>query len=220
MIVYSPINGEVLQSAIKFFPKTGFIMTQLGGDPPPILSAIRNDLSKQLADYSFTEKDASSLLTGKDFLEKIWKIILGVPLGIAILTEGMSIQTISNVFYELGIMDSLGKETLIIKTKEYVIPSDFKRTEYVNYDERFSLNFQKFYQNLKDREDYYWDMSEWMQANPAHSIDYIKRAFLLNPKKQYIEEAERIFKASRNKIDESSLFHIQNFIKRGKTLAR
>ena len=38
--------------------------------------------------------------------------------------------------------------------------------------------------------------------------EVLKRAFLLNPKKQYIEEAERIFKANRNKIDESSLFHI------------
>jgi len=34
MIVYSPINGEVLTDAVKFHPRTAFIMTQLGTPLP------------------------------------------------------------------------------------------------------------------------------------------------------------------------------------------
>ena len=79
--------------------------------------------------YKFCEVDASSLVTGKDLLDKIWKIILGAPLGIAVLTKDMPDKTIANIFYELGMMDALGKETLIIKSKDYQIPSDFMRTQ-------------------------------------------------------------------------------------------
>lgn len=110
MIVYSPINGEVLSSAIQFHPKHAFIMTQLAGPTPTELSEIKTALKVQLASIGFDWIDATSLLTGKDFLDKIWKIILGVPLGIAIVTPNMSEKTIANIFYELGIMDTLGKK--------------------------------------------------------------------------------------------------------------
>ena len=213
MIVYSPINGEVLSSAIQFHPKHAFIMTQLAGPTPTELSEIKTALKVQLASIGFDWIDATSLLTGKDFLDKIWKIILGVPLGIAIVTPNMSEKTIANIFYELGIMDALGKETLIIKSTSYKIPSDFKRTEYLNYDTTFTSRFDQFRKNLLEREQHYWLMSEILEADPVLSIDYIKRAYLLNPKKVYKKEAEEIFYQNIHAIDKQSKIHIKNFIK-------
>ena len=113
MIVYSPINGEVLTDAVKFHPRTAFIMTQLGSPLPKELIKIRKRLKKELKKFNFQEVDSTSLVTGKDFLDKIWKMILGAPLGIAILTKDMPDKTIANIYYELGMMDALGKETLI-----------------------------------------------------------------------------------------------------------
>jgi len=213
MIVYSPINGEVLTNAIRFYPKHAFIMTQLGEPLPKELGEIRTALLFELNKHGYHEIDASSLVTGKDFLHKIWKIILGVPLGIAVLTKDMPEKTIANIYYELGIMDALGKETLIIKSKDYAIPSDFKRTEYVNYDSNFTHNFEKFGFNLTEREEHYWLMGEIMEADPVLSIDYIKRAYLINPQIKYKNEAERIFKLYSQKIDKQSKIHIRNFIK-------
>ncbi len=213
MIVYSPINGEVLTNAIKFLPKQAFIMTQLGQPIPEELSVIRKALDLQLQDSNFKAIDASSLVTGKDFLDKIWKIILGVPLGIAILTKDMPERTIANIYYELGMMDALGKETLIIKSKDYSIPSDFKRTEYVNYGPEFDSSFKKFGENLVEREKHYWLMGELMEADPVLAIDYIKRAYLLNPKTIYKEEAKRLFEKNIDAIDHQSKIHIRNFIK-------
>ncbi len=99
MIVYSPINGEVLTNTFKYYPKSAFVMTQLGLPESSILIQIRKDLSLELEKFKFNEIDASSVVTGYDFLDKIWKIILGVPLGIAILTKGMPEKTIANIFY-------------------------------------------------------------------------------------------------------------------------
>ena len=213
MIVYSPINGEVLTNAVQFHPRTAFIMTQLGTPLPKELIKIRQGLSKELKKYKFFEVDASSLVTGKDFLDKIWKIILGAPLGIAILTKDMPDKTIANIFYELGMMDALGKETLIIKSKDYQIPSDFMRTEYVNYNSHFNSSFKKFQSNLNDRESHYWLMGEIMQADPVLAIDYIKRAYLLRPQKKYIKEAARLYKKNESEIDAQSKIHILSFLK-------
>ncbi len=212
MIVYSPINGEVLTDAVKFYPRTAFIMTQLGTPLPKELITIRKSLKSELKKFKFKDVDASSLVTGKDFLDKIWKIILGSPLGIAILTKDMPDRTIANIYYELGMMDALGKETLIIKSKDYEIPSDFKRTEYVNFDSSFITSFKKFQSNINEREEHYWLMGELMQADPVLAIDYIKRAYLLNPLKKYIREAKRIFQLNKQKIDSQSQIHIKSFL--------
>ncbi len=213
MIVYSPINGEVLTDAVKFHPRTAFIMTQLGTPLPKELITIRKGLKTELKKFNFKEVDASSLVTGKDFLDKIWKIILGAPLGIAILTKDMPDRTIANIYYELGMMDALGKETLIIKSKDYEIPSDFKRTEYVNFNKSFISSFKKFQSNLDEREGHYWLMGELMQADPVLAIDYIKRAYLLSPQKKYIKEAEKIYKLNEDNIDAQSKLHILSFLK-------
>jgi len=219
VIAYSPVNAEVLTNAITFYPRHAFIMTQLGKPIPKELNQIRIALKNELGKTKFNEIDASSLVTGRDFLDKIWKIILGVPLGIAILTKDMPEKTIANIYYELGMMDALGKETLIIKSEDYSIPSDFKRTEYLNYNANFSVSFKKFCNNLKEREDHYWLMSELMGADPVLSIDYIKRAYLINPLKKYKKEAEKIFTRNADYIDNQSKMHIKNFIKSKQNLS-
>jgi len=122
-------------------------------------------------------------------------------------------KTIANIFYELGMMDALGKETLIIKSKDYQIPSDFMRTEYVNYNHSFKTSFKKFKSNLDARESHYWLMGEIMQADPVLAIDYIKRAYLLQPLKKYIKEALRLYKKNESEIDAQSKIHILSFLR-------
>ena len=94
-------------------------MTQLGGNLTPQLNEIRLAISEFLISINFREIDAGSYVTGGDFLEKIWKQILAVPVGIAILTNDMKLTTVANIFYELGILDALGKESIVIKSKDF-----------------------------------------------------------------------------------------------------
>jgi len=105
-------------------------MTKIGKPIPNEVKNIRTTLSKYLKKETINEIDADSYITGKDFLIKIWDNIISVPLGIAVITEELSQRTLENIFYEIGLFQALGKETLIIKTKETSVPSDFVRTEY------------------------------------------------------------------------------------------
>lgn len=213
MIVYSPINGEILTNSIKYYPRTAFVMTQLGGTKSKELDEIRSKLSSELNKYSFAEKDALSLVTGGDLLDKIWKIILGVPLGIAILTSDMPQKTISNIYYELGLMDALGKETIIIKSAGYEIPSDLIRTEYISYNENFDSSFSKFIDNISDRETHYDIMAEALKVDPVSSIEYLKRAYLINPFPKYVNTASSIYLEYEEHIDTQSKIHIKGFLK-------
>ncbi|MCC5907836.1 MAG: hypothetical protein JJU13_16600 [Balneolaceae bacterium] len=79
-------------------------MTKLGEPIPEVISEIREKLTRKLDSLNINEFDASSMVTGRDFLLKIWNQILSVPLGIGIVDESMSAQTMANIFYEIGIV--------------------------------------------------------------------------------------------------------------------
>ena len=117
-------------------------MTKLGGDIPPEILEIRDSLACALSKHEIKIIDAASEITGRDFLEKIWKMVLSVPFGICIVSENLSCKTISNIFYEVGLLHAYGKEALVIKTKNAKVSSDFVRTEYIEYDSNFNLNIQ------------------------------------------------------------------------------
>jgi hypothetical protein len=116
VIYYRPTDGDPLTTPVRTRPRTCFLMTQLGGPVPPILAEIRSALLAALNEHGYRLVDADSLVTGKDFLLKIFEMIVAVPLGIAIIHEQMRPGTLANVFYELGMMQAYGKETLVIRT--------------------------------------------------------------------------------------------------------
>ena len=68
-------------------------------------------------------------MTGWDFLIKIWKLIASSPLAVGIVHEDTASSTQANIYYELGIAQALGKETVIVKSPGAKVPSDFVRTE-------------------------------------------------------------------------------------------
>lgn len=110
-------------------------------------------------------------------------------------------------------MDSLWKETLIIKWNNTEIPSDFKRTEYIKYDENFSSNINKFFEELYKRTEHYKLMWENMENNPILSLDYYKRAYLIFWNEDCKNCALELFNKNEDNIDSNFKLHIKNFLK-------
>jgi hypothetical protein len=179
MISYRPTDGDPYTQSIEYRPKTCFLVTQLGNPGQEVIK-IRHSLTQILRPHGIKVIDAGSVVTGKDFLLKIWSLILAVPLGIAIVSENMRTDTMSNIFYELGALQAYGKETLIIKTEAATIPSDFVRTEYVKYDKDFKDKMQGFLKNFMAMAEYYETAADQLQNNPLLSIDYLRRAYLIS----------------------------------------
>lgn len=209
MILYSPLDGDVFSKQISYRPRTCFIMTRLGKPVPKEIVRMRRTIKKYLTERRFKTIDASSEVTGKDFLAKIWTMIISVPLGIAVLDNDMSPQTLSNVFYEIGLLQALGKEIIIVK-KGVEIPSDFIRTEYIEYDRGFKKQINKYLDKFLEQADYYETVAEGLENNPLLSIDYLKRAFLINGERKLLRKVNLIFK--ENDFDEHFSEYIEGFL--------
>ncbi|HXU43927.1 MAG TPA: hypothetical protein VN783_00260 [Thermoanaerobaculia bacterium] len=196
MILYRPTDGDVYTTPIRWRPKTAFLMAQLGGAVPPVVGEIRQRVESVLGENGYELVDADSVTTGKDFLLKIWQLVLSTPVGIAIVHEGISSSTMSNIFYELGWMQAYGKETIVVKAGNAAIPSDFVRTEYVPFDGNFDRRLRSFMKELTDRAEYYAIVAEQVERNPLLAIDYFRRAFLLTDDESLRERAREIYSAS------------------------
>lgn len=175
-------------------------MTQLGNPIPPKITAIRQRLRKILADNGINDIDAASVVTGRDFMLKIWQILISVPLGVAIIDETMSSNTLCNIFYEIGLMHTLGKETIVIKTKNAKVPSDFVRTEYISFDKDFDKNVKKYFQTTYWKlPDFYETIADQLDRNPLLAIDYLRRSYLITGKRTLQRKAKKLHKEAVGK---------------------
>jgi len=199
-LIYDPANGEYTTSVRTYHPRAFFLMTQLGKPVPPIVTSIRKKIKKLLDDTDYSLLGAGSKVTGRDFLNKIWSMILSVPIGVAIVDKDMKPTAVQNVFYEIGLMQAYGKETIVIKTEGTQVPSDFVRTEYIEYSEHdrlFSREFRKFIKNCEERADHYALMAEELVNNPILAFDYYRRAYLIPGEKDYIDHAEKLLSGKK-----------------------
>ncbi|UCF94520.1 MAG: hypothetical protein JSW39_10290 [Desulfobacterales bacterium] len=193
MIYYRPTEGDAFTAKIDYRPRTCFLMTQLGKTVPSVIQDIRGSLGDVFLKHKIDVIDANSVVTGKDFLIKIWRMLLGVPLGIAIIHKEMSQQTFANIFYEIGLLQAYGKENLVIKTKGTPVPSDFVRTEYIEFNDGFKERMGKFVDSFFEQAEYYSSMADQLDNNPLLAIDYLKRAYLISGDGQLKKNAKQIF---------------------------
>jgi len=210
MILYDPVQGDVLTRQITYRPQTCFIMTQLGTPIPNEIRNIRRTLEKYLDRKHYRAIDANSVVRGKDFLLKIWEMILSVPIGIAIISKELSPYTLANIFYEIGLLQAYGKETVIIKTHDSYVPSDFVRTEYIEYDRRFGAKMTQFLDGLAEQAEYYATAAELLEENPVLSIDYFRRAYLITGNRTYRTRAKAL--AKNETFDKQTTLGVSGFL--------
>ena len=155
-------------------------MTRLGEPIPTGVIEIRDSIIKICKKTNFIVVDAATEISGRDFLLKIWKQIAAVPLAVAICHKEIPQETQSNIYYELGVAQAMGKETIIVKSPDVKIPSDFIRTEYIEFKNDFFQRFFKYISELDRQAEFYELMADQLENNPVLSLDYLKRAFLIS----------------------------------------
>ena len=101
----------------------------------------------------------------------------------------------ANVFYEIGLMQALGKDTLIIREPRATLPSDLVRTEYVLYDSRFDDRIRVFLRRCLSSAEFFATVAEQMERNPLLAIDYYRRAFLLTGDEEYCMRTDELLKS-------------------------
>lgn len=196
MIVYRLTDGDAHTVPIATRCRTCFLMTHLGESVPEEVVAIRDRVERVFRAGGFDVIDANSITTGRDFLHKIWEIIVSVPVGVAIIPRKMRPTTLANVFYEVGVMQALGKETLVVKAPGAKVPSDFVRTEYVTANASLEMKLTAFIKSLQAQEAHYGRVGGLVENNPLLALDYFRRAYLLSGDAEWQEQAVTLVQAT------------------------
>ena len=194
MIIYSPTDGDALTTSIKSAPRHCFLMTRLGKPVPAMVVEIGKSVKNCCSNANFTVIDAGAKVTGRDFLTKIWKMIASSPLAVGVVHEDIPPTTQANIFYELGVAQALGKETVIIKSPKATIPSDFIRTEYITFDSKFTSRFNQYIEDLKEHAEHYELVADQLDRNPILALDYLKRAYLITGDPELKKKAKLLVK--------------------------
>src|SRR5690625_2915702 len=102
-------------------------MTKLGEPVPAGIVKMRDEISTDCQEAGLTVIDAASSIMRRDFLLKIWFLIASTPLAVGICHEEIPPSTQANIWYELGVAQALGKETVVVKSPFADTPSDLVR---------------------------------------------------------------------------------------------
>lgn len=192
MIIYSPMDGDALTSPITSNPRHCFLMTRLGNPVPRGVRDIRRSITEICNKANYKVIDAGSRVTGRDFLLKIWRLIASAPLSVGICHEDIAPKTQANIYYELGIAQALGKETIIVKSPSAETPSDFIRTEHLEFDVGFATSFANYLDSLVEQASHYELVADQLERNPVLAIDYLKRAFLITGDEELRNKAKQL----------------------------
>lgn len=192
MIIYNPQDGLPLQYPIRSQARHCFLMTRLGNPIPPMVGDIRTAVTRCCRAFNYTVIDAQARVTGRDILLKIWRQIASTPLSVGVLHEDIPASTQANIFYELGVAQALGKETVIIRSPGAVVPSDFSGIEHIPFDDEFTAKFEAYLETVFEQADYYELMSDLVENNPVLALDFLQRAFLIKGDDALKEKARDI----------------------------
>lgn len=179
MIFYRP-DGTPFDTSLKSKPRQCFLITRLGAQLPNEAIIMRKSITRVCRKYGYKLIDATIEVTGRDFLLKIWQLIASTPLSVGICHHEFPLQTIMNIYYELGMARAMGKETMIVKSTNSQHPSDLVRDEYIEFNKNFETAFSKFLSHVDEQAEHYENMAEQLENNPLLSIDYLRRAFLIS----------------------------------------
>jgi hypothetical protein len=194
VIIYSPLDGDAITSSVSSNPRHCFLMTRLGKTIPKGVSDIRDEVTAVCAKFDYSVIDASARVTGRDFLLKIWRQIASAPLAVGVAHEDIPASSQANIYYELGVAQALGKETVVIKSPNVKVPSDFIRSEYIEFDESFSDNFSNYLNATLEQAEHYETVADQLDRNPILAVDYLRRAYLITGEKRLKVKAQTVIK--------------------------
>jgi len=170
------------------------------GNPPAVDERMVEIVLEVLALRRIPTKDADASTGGKDFLERILGLIRGTGFTIAIFSHDTRATAMANITLELGFAAMCGKPLIIVKSKEAAAPSDFTRTDWIDYDLKDEARFRKKLGQALDTindlavfEDMLLDVALGARSiDCAIAFERANKAFLLTREDRFLDKAEEI----------------------------
>jgi hypothetical protein len=170
------------------------------GNPPAVDERMTEIVLEEFNLRNIPTKDADASTGGKDFLDRILGLIRGTGFTVAIFSHDTRATALANITLELGFAAMCGKPLMIVKSFEAAAPSDFSRTDWINYDLK---DENRFRQKLRQALDTIIEIAIFEEtlldaALNARSIDCAiafertVKGFLLTRDTRFLDKAEQI----------------------------
>jgi hypothetical protein len=145
-------------------------------------------------------KDADASVGGGDFLERILGLIRATGFTVAIFSHETRPNAVANITLELGFAAMCGKPLVIVKSKKAKPPSDFIRTDWVEYDAGDEHRFRRKLNQALDTIEAAGPYEDWLldialdarSTDCAVALERATKAFLLTADPTILAKAEQI----------------------------
>ncbi len=162
-------------------------------------------------------KDADATTGGKDFLERILGLIRGTGFTVAIFSHDTRGSAVANIMLELGFAAMCGKPLVIVKSREAAAPSDFTRTDWIDYDAKDEDRFRRKLNQALDTigelavfEDTLLDVAlNARSMDCAVAFERANKVFLLTSEARFLDKAEQIRERLENVGEENAIADLE-----------
>jgi len=160
---------------------------------------VLRNIIKSLSDLSYEPIEGSRIVRHGDYFCSICQTAQGCALGVAMVYDGLPVSTISNIYFETGIMQGFGKPVILFADKRKNLPSDYIRHYAIFYNSKDYLS--KYKSLLEDiaklPENVYECIGQFAfkAGDYEKAAKYYQEAFLINPKQETLLTLESIASA-------------------------
>jgi hypothetical protein len=196
-MIICPLSQDECSKRIKLQPKTAFLMTPSKAKRNDVLIKVISRLSSELKKQELNYIDGCSLVDLGDTTCKICSTMQGCAIGILFYHPDIQGDALSNMFWEMGMLQGWGRPVCIIANKKEDVPSDFVRDFNIFYENntRYISKFKTLLTSFKDREKYYVDIladEAIKTADYEKAIKYYQEAFLISGNRQIISKMRKL----------------------------
>lgn len=187
-LLYNPLDGSELDEPVQPYPRSAFLMIHDNDRVAAVEARMQLIAREELANAGFEARAASGLRRSGDYLSKIIRMIRGCGFGVAIFSDATPPRTIANIFFEVGYCLALGKPTFLLLAGPGAAPSDFVRSEWIEYkhgeEGRFRQAVREACSGIDEYNDYLLGLAlsaeDAEEMNPEVTFEWFKRSYLLS----------------------------------------
>ena len=205
-MIWCPNSGDECAHLSQPHPRSVLLMI---GTPRNngTLSAIESAVIGVFESEGYNVEIARNVARGSNILCKICELIQSIPIGVVVFTKDLEPKTVANIFYEAGLMHTLGKEVVFVGF-DVRRPSDLDGIEWIHASDTEELE-----RRLRER----------LEGMPERAADYNTLGEHHKDVENYEKAAEYFMKAvllSGDASAASSLESLVPFLEEERTLWR
>jgi hypothetical protein len=196
-MIVCPLSLDECSKHIILRPKGVFLMTPSKAKRSDELKLVISRISSELNKQEFKPLDGCALVDLGDTVCKICSTMQGCAMGIGFYHPGIQADALSNIFWEMGVMQGWGRPVLLIASKKEDLPSDFTRDFCVFFENnsQYMRKFRELIVSFKQREQQYVDTlaSEAIRmADYEKAFKYYQDAFLISGNRQILTKIRKL----------------------------